>query len=514
MSQDSDGEELRARRQLFRYVTADLATEYLAVMDLFTDSLLADLSASDIHERLARAGHVLAPEDVEARCDQLLSWGNLVKSVRDTRVTTIAAYLRSRARYQPSKLGGMVHRQVRDLMAEANGVREVARELLGGMSATLSAIVQAARARDARADQLAADVSTLFASHQLFADSVSEFYGYLPTVLTRYDLAGEDYATFKTLLVDYVHLVSADVSRHAPTIARLLSDLDEHLEYVLTTLEPAAALQNVDGSAAKRSPGRVRSDWDALNTYYRARDGRSKPDELRKATELALNQLLANAKRMLAAAGTGVSRHGDLLRQARWFSVASDTDAHAIFDVVFGMYPARHVSSGPDEGDTGSAATSWWVSDPVDVPVSLRERGDRAARGRSSPVLDPGLEAVRLQMDADQEAADRAAAGGELTSAGDLDGARLSPAARDILLELLASALAVGAMPDLEGDVAVTTDPDLGVDLHVRATPGASTRCVSPDGILRIDDVALSVHPAADASSAPRPVEDHAAVNS
>lgn len=242
MSQDSDGEELRARRQLFRYVTADLATEYLAVMDLFTDSLLADLSASDIHERLARAGHVLAPEDVEARCDQLLSWGNLVKSVRDTRVTTIAAYLRSRARYQPSKLGGMVHRQVRDLMAEANGVREVARELLGGMSATLSAIVQAARARDARADQLAADVSTLFASHQLFADSVSEFYGYLPTVLTRYDLAGEDYATFKTLLVDYVHLVSADVSRHAPTIARLLSDLDEHLEYVLTTLEPAAAL--------------------------------------------------------------------------------------------------------------------------------------------------------------------------------------------------------------------------------------------------------------------------------
>lgn len=511
MSQDSDGEELRARRQLFRYVTADLATEYLAVMDLFTDSLLADLSASDIHERLARAGLTLTPEDVEARCDQLLAWGNLVKSVRDTRVTTIAAYLRSRARYQPSKLGGMVHRQVRDLMAEANGVREVARELLGGMSDTLAAIVRAAQARDARDDQLAADVSTLFASHQLFADSVSEFYGYLPTVLTRYDLAGEDYATFKTLLVDYVHLVSADVSRHAPTIARLLSDLDEHLEYVLTTLAPTAALQNVDGSAAKRSPGRVRTDWDALNAYYRAQDGRSKPDELRKATELALNQLLANAKRMLAAAGTGVSRHADLLRLARWFAIAGDGDAHAIFDAVFGMYPARHVSSGPEEGDTGSAGTSWWVSDPVDVPVSLRERGDRTARGRSSPVPDPGLEAVRLQMDADQEAADRAAASGELTSAGDLDGARLSPAARDILLELLASALAVGAMPDLDGDVIVTTDPDLGVDLHVRATPGASTQTVSPDGVLRIDDVALSVHPAGSSVGA---VERNEAVNS
>jgi hypothetical protein len=127
--------------------------------------------------------------------------------------------------------------------------------------------------------------------------------------------------------------------------------------------------------------------------------------------------------------------------------------------------------------------------------VSLRERGDRTARGRSSPVLDPGLEAVRLQMDADQEAADRAAASGELTSAGDLNGARLSPAARDILLELLASALAVGAMPTSSGELAVTSDPDLGVDLHVRATPGAATRCVSPDGVLRIDDVALSVHP-------------------
>jgi hypothetical protein len=174
------------------------------------------------------------------------------------------------------------------------------------------------------------------------------------------------------------------------------------------------------------------------------------------------------------------------------------------------MYPSRHLSGGPEEGDTGSAAMSWWASEPVEVPVSLRERGDRTARGRSSPVLDPGLEAVRLQMEADQEAADRAAACGEITSAGALNGARLSPAARDILLELLASALAVGAMPETSGELAVTSDPDLGVDLHVRATPGSATRCVSPDGVLRIDDVAVSVHPIGQA----RTDDEHEAVGS
>lgn len=488
-----DAAERAARHDLFRYVTADVADDYAAIMDLFTSNLLADLSALEVADGLERAGAHLSTEDVETRCEQLIAWGNLVRSVRDTRVKTITDYLRSRARYQPSKLGGMVHRQVTDLMAEVGGVREVARELLGGMVATLQAIATATGRDDPDVDRLAGDVSRLFADHQLFADSVAQFYGYLPSVLSRYDLGGEEYARFKELLVDYVHLVSADVSRHAPALAALLDELTPRLDRVLELLAPMIALQNVDGTAAKRSPGRTRGEWEALVAYYAADAGRSVTDQLRAATEVALNQLLVNAKRMLAAAGTGVSRHADLRRLALWFALAGTDDAHRIFDAVFGLYPARHVSVGPEEGDLVSPATSWWVADPVDVPVSLRERGDRSARGRTSPVPDPGLEAIRLQDEAELEAAARSAASAELVAAGDLHGAHLSPAARDVLLELLADALGTGGVPEHEGMAAVRATPELGLELTLATRAGSATVCTSPDGTLRVEDLHLAV---------------------
>ncbi len=54
--------------------------------------------------------------------------------------------------------------------------------------------------------------------------------------------------------------------------------------------------------------------------------------------------------------------------------------------------------------------TSWWDSDPVPIPVSLRERGDRAMRGRRSRVPDPTAD--RLRLTAEAAAGGRAAPGG------------------------------------------------------------------------------------------------------
>src|SRR6266705_3881403 len=66
--------------------------------------------------------------------------------------------------------------------------------------------------------------------------------------------------------------------------------------------------------------------------------------------------------------------------------------------------PARHLLIGPEEPDLSAGpGTSWWDCAPVDVPVSLRERGDRAARGRSSRVPDPGADAQRLMARARQQ---------------------------------------------------------------------------------------------------------------
>jgi len=198
----------------------------------------------------------------------------------------------------------------------------------------------------------------------------------------------------------------------------------------------------------------------------------------------ALGQLITNAKRLLDSSGTGFSRRADFLRLARWFSAADDDGAHRLYAATFGAYPSRHLLFGPEEPDPRiGPMTSWWDSDPVQVPVSLRERGDRAMRGRTSRVPDPTADRLRLTAEARHEAEQRQAAAAELALTGSLHGAAISPAARNLLLHLVAELLARHRDE--------TTDHDVGLSL--RAVPGLDTVVTSSDGTTTFVGLSLSV---------------------
>jgi uncharacterized protein (TIGR02677 family) len=486
-----------AQRDLFRYLTVDspdVAQEYIAIMRLFTGTLLADLSAAEVAVQLTGMGLDVDLDVVESRCKQLVDWGNLVRSVRETRVPTVAAYQRSRSRYQVSKLGGRLHREAEELLRAVDGAREVARELLARIVDSLSQILlqvgNVNRAIDSEA--LAGAVTGVFNDHQMFTESVTDFYAYLAGVLTRYDLAGEEYAQFKGLLLDYVDLISADVNRNAPEILERLLALLKLIDRVLDNL-PAVPGLSGELFAVERLPGRARSDWEQLAVWYGAGDSRSGPDQLRAAARQALGQLITNARRMLTASGTGLSRRADLLKLAGWFHGADSDTAHRLYDAAFGCYPARHLLIGPEEPDAvGGPGTSWWDSLPVDVPVSLRERGDRTARGRTSRVPDPGADTQRLLAQARQKSEARRAAAAELVAAGSLHRARLSRAARDLLLEHLSTlfvALPAGGAP------VEHRDTDLGMVLRATPDVGHATVVTSDDGTITIHDVALEARP-------------------
>ena len=79
----------------------------------------------------------------------------------------------------------------------------------------------------------------------------------------------------------------------------------------------------------------------------------------------------------------------------------------------------------------------------MQIPVSLRERGDRAMRGRSSRVPDPTADRLRLVADAQREAEQRQAA---VALTGSLHG--------DLLLDLVAGLLAQqGDTPTMLGSL-------------------------------------------------------------
>jgi uncharacterized protein (TIGR02677 family) len=483
-----------AQRALFSYLTADVAEEYLAIMRLFTGTLLADLSAAEVAAQLAGHGLVLDPDTVEDRCQKLVYWGNLVRSVRETRVPTVAAYHRSRSRYQVSKLGGRLHREAEEILRAVDGAREVARELLARIVDSLDQILlQVGNInRPIDAEALAGAVTGVFNDHQMFTESVTDFYAYLSGVLTRYDLAGDEYAQFKGLLLDYVDLIGADVNRNSPEILTRLVTLLKLIDRVLEHL-PAVPAMSGDVFSVERLPGRVRSDWEQLAAWYGGSDARSGPDQLRAAARQALGQLITNARRMLTASGTGLSRRADLLKLAGWFHTADSDTAHRLYDAAFGCYPARHLLIGPDEPDLSAGpGTSWWESPPVDVPVSLRERGDRTARGRSSRVPDPGAEAQRLLARAHRQSEARHAAAAELVAAGSLHRARLSRAARDLLLDKLS---ALFAAVSTAAATVEHRDTDLGLLLRATPAEGTATVVTADDGTVTIHDVTLVAVP-------------------
>ncbi len=461
-----------SRHGLFRYLTAEESADYLAIMDLFSATLLTDLSAAEVTTQLAERGRAVDRDLVEARCRQLVAWGNLVPSLRDAKVSTVAEYIRSRSRYQVSKLGGRLHREAVAILHATDGAREVARELLGQIVQSLDRILAMLARDEIDADVLAGEVTTVYGNQRLFTDSVRDFYAYLAGILSRYDLGGEEYAQFKELLLVYIDLITADVNRHAPAVAHRVNLVLKQVDPLLDTLARLPGLTLPDGTPVERAQGRVRQDWQELAYWHDALRG-SGPEQLRAAAGQALGQLITNAKRLLDSSGTGFSRRADFLRLARWFAAADDDGAHRLYAAAFGAYPARHLLFGPEEPDPRiGPMTSWWDSDPVSIPISLRERGDRAMRGRSSRVPDPTADRLRLTAEAQREAEQRQAAAAELALTGSLHRATISPAARNLLLDLVAELLAKH-----HEEIA---DHDVG--LRLRAVPGPDTVVASSDG--------------------------------
>ena len=501
-------------RDLFRHLVADEADEYLAVMDCFTDLLLADLSADDIAVSCARRGVALDIAVVDARCRSLVRWGNLALTSGGTdgggshrRSAPETASTEVRARYRPTPAGLRVHRETGRLLSTSDDVRGVARVSLrcvaDGLARIDELLVDDGRVLDR--DELAAHVTALFAHHRSFTDSVADFYAHLAEILSRLEHSGrlehsseregaevvDDYAETKNLLLDYVDVIGSDVERLAPLVAGRLDRMEPRLDSLLTALRESGLPNTAPGS-----PGRRRTDWDELAQWYAEDAG---PRRMREAAASALNRLLVRTRRIRTST-PGFSHRADLLRLARWFTESSDEQAHRLFAATFGAFPSRHLLLGPDETDPRvGAGTSWWRADPVVVPVSLRERGDHTSRGAVGRLPDSLPGRVRADELARRESRRRSDAVAELGAAGDLHGADLSPEALDVLLDVLAAALAGHRTTD--GPVHMD-DPDLGLSLT--AEPGADTVVQSPAGDLTVHGFSLR-------TSATAPL-DHSAV--
>lgn len=121
------------RLTAYAYLSAPERLEHIAIMRVFCGTLLADLAAPDVRERLEAVGGPAAALDADTlatRLDQLVKWGNLLPSTHTVKAASITEYQRARSRYQLSKLGERIQRDADEVLASADAAREVSSELL------------------------------------------------------------------------------------------------------------------------------------------------------------------------------------------------------------------------------------------------------------------------------------------------------------------------------------------------------------------------------------------------
>ena len=489
----------RTRLESLRYATVKEAAEYLAIMRTFTSEiagLLSDQSAAEVAARLRAQGMDLDSDTADARLSYLVDHGNLARSPRENEAHSVREYLQTRSRYQLTQIGELVHRQVEELLGTVEQAREVSSEMLSGILTGLTRLGgydQASLASTA-SDQVAGEIGTVFAQFERLVESTRDFYTYLSQVLVRFDLDRDEFQAFKTALLNYLQRFVDDIARHMPQLAEILIRLEPWVKDLCARANEGERLLSLDGSAARRARGLDPADWAGLHAWFVGTARReSDASGVRRLATDAMRALLMNLRRIASSAEREQSRYGDLLKLARWFDQADDDTAHALWAAAFGLYSCRHLATIAETDDEPvPPATSWWHGPVADVPITLRQYGNRTARGRAGSRAD--YSAAKQARVAEREAAERERreALAELSRhPGPLGSVRLSDQARAALLDLYSRALTGHGRP-LTKDAEATASAG-GVRVTVRRTPGESTVIVSPAGRMELADLSVAV---------------------
>lgn len=491
----------KLRLESLRYATRPEAETYVAIMRTFTggiSGLLSDQSAVEVRQRLIdEHGIELDLDTVDIRLSQLVELGNLARSPRESEARSIKEYLQHRARYQLTQRGETVHRMVEELLQRAESAREVSSEMLGGILEGLRNLnrTHLGTLGDIAPDDLARRITTLFAQFERLVDSTRDFYTYLSEVLRRFDLDPDEFKAYKNFLIDYLHRFVDETSLHMPQIGDEISLVWPNIAALVGRANAGQRLIGLDGTRARRDRGLDVDDWPGLAAWFLGEPGREADAvQVRRLATEAMNALLSNLRRIVAG-GTGErSRHRDLLTLAQWFGRADDATAHALWVAAFGLYTARHLSFPADRvGAPTPPTTSWWQAPAAEVPVTLRNHGDRTARGRVGK--PPDYSAAKRHRIEEREAVERRrrAALAELEQ---WEGGRISDDARAALLDLYGNALLAAGGPLANGGE-TSVRAETGLRLLVRRAPGKHTVVTSPQGRLELVDLDLEILPAA-----------------
>lgn len=481
-------------RLLFRYVTVDEWQDYRQIMAVFAGTFFSDFTPEEIEQRLNGAGTVLPEGVVAARLESLRRWGNLTVSSVTGTPASLADYYRRRNRYLITRGGQEVHEAVEGVLTRIDEVRDVSTGRLRSLREALEDL-DAADVAALATDRLDGMVRAVFDPHQAFTTEITQFFAAINQWQNRYDLTPDEFTFFAQVLVGYVADRLGEIERVSRPIAVALTALTGRFALIAsrrgrglaTRVEEAGLSASV---SVGRSPGSSVDDWMLLRGWFVGSSARpARIEQLRRDAVAAVRTLTLNLTRLSRVGVGGSSRRADLLRLGR-LMIDNPESSTAQICAGLGLFGANHWGTvAEDVEDPVSMATPWRDAPQAEVPVSLRERGETAARGLPSPMVDRSAAQHEIKRRRERELSALKRVDAELLAPAGESGRELSLAAFSRLQSLVGQALQkmpVGA-PDFRFE-----DEALSLELSRRIGEGSELR--TTEGTLRFADLVVTVH--------------------
>ncbi|MBV9114553.1 MAG: TIGR02677 family protein [Hyphomicrobiales bacterium] len=473
-------------RELFRHVSADRATLYRSIMDVFA-------SAHRQYRLQLRPDEVLNEgrwpearpriEEINTALVQLAAWGNLEAQPDTARVSSLSDFYRARFIYRLSAGGEAVERALAVFMQTLLRRAELQTVALEDITSQLQALRALA---DATELDLAKAHGTLRDLVRVFENLAGEAQAFMAGVARSVELQQAEavaVVTYKRRLIDYLERFMSDLVRRSDTIARfirgLAPDIDELLRQVAAReagdAAPGDTQDQMDAQMKRWAEWRER--WQGLSGWFIGQGHEPPQAELLRArARSAIPQLLGAIAALNERRSGRSDRSADFRVLAGWFATcAGDAEAHRLARAAFALNPARHFSLGTGADEGLPANTPWADAPPLVIHPRLREYGEAMRRGPPAKIRDRGEERAVLALQFREETRQVEAARARLATGRSMrlsDFGALDVHAFGLFLGLLGETLTEQAGPDARMER--HTGDGL---LHIRLEPlGRETR--------------------------------------
>ena len=455
--------------ELFRHVSADKASVYRTVLDVFAAAKRQYRLQLRPDEVLAEAvWPAAAPgaEELAAALSQLVAWGNLEAQPDIARVTTLADYYRARYLYRLSQGGEAVETALStfaQMLARRAELQTVALEDISQRLHALAALLDAGSQDVPKLHQTLRDLVRVFEG---LADNAQAFMAGVARSLELQRAEEAAVLAYKARLIDYLQRFMGDLVQRSEAIAQLIRGLSSRIDPVLLWVAEREAGDAAPGDQAERAEeqGRRwrawRERWKGLRGWFLqgGADGLEPPQAelLRARARAAIPQLLAAVAAVNERRSGRSDRSADFRALAHWFAACTDDEqAHRLARAAFALNPARHLALNPALSQSptseAGATTPWADAPPLAVHPRLREHGLATPRGPQPRVRLRDDERAQLALLMSEESRQVEAARLRLATGAPIklsDIGTLDATAFGFFLALLGEALAEQTGPD------------------------------------------------------------------